>query len=122
MRIRGLWKQEKGAKDNQGEGMIQRRVKNVATYAQKIQKTTCYISSFYNHKSVRLLLTISSVIIALKAKCFKKTTLHINIFPRVASCRPDKINNVARSQSHLYLFHGWVEAMTIFGFLLKEAM
>lgn len=70
-------------------------------------------TKFHILKNVRLLPTISSVLMALKARMLKKSTVCRKVIPRVASCTTDKVNNVARSQSHLWCFSRWVEAVTI---------
>lgn len=84
--------------------MMQRGMKKDTTENDLFQLS---FIQFHSHKSDKLLPTISSVLVALKPRMLKEIVVCINIIPRIASCRTDKVNNVTESQSHLWVFQ-WV--------------
>lgn len=102
----GSRNKKRGAKDNWVERMMQRGMKKDTTENDLFQLS---FIQFHSHKSDKLLPTISSVLVALKPRMLKEIVVCINIIPRIASCRTDKVNNVTESQSHLWVFQwvGW---------------
>lgn len=112
MRIWGLQKQETGSQRQLSwENDAKRNEKGYYIYLQGSENDLFQLSfiQFHSHKSDKLLPTISSVLVALKPRMLKEIVVCINMIPRIASCRTDKVNNVTESQSHLWVFQwvGW---------------
>lgn len=68
-----------GARDNQGEGIVQREIKmrlHVLMRLGKRPATSAYFIQFHNHKDVWLLPTIFTVLIDLKSRMIKNYGLY----------------------------------------------